>query len=166
MPAAHIDIREIDDFEKYLVDREERLEDFSVPLTDVARLMERYVRGAFPSGGQSVGENWAKHADSTIERHGSHQFGQGPTGNLLGGFRIFVRKFVAGVENPMPHAHLFENGRHVLAWVGGSTTRGGLRTSPVRAQGAKVQEGREFMEITDATQQAGIEIILDHVTEE
>lgn len=162
---ARIDVHAVEMLESYLASMGHRIQNFSAPLTDGIRIAEREIRDAFPTGGASVGQDWPQHSQSTIDRWGNHSFGQGPTGNLLRSFRIFVRPFVAGVENVAPHAHLFENDRHGLASLGSGGTQIKIRHSPSTPANV-VQVGREFMVITEATQQKMIDFILDYAVRE
>ena len=153
---AEIDVHSVEQLAAWLKSIDHRVDDFSVPLTDLAIGMERDVREAFPSAGGIFGLSWPPHAESTDKRWGVHGFGDGPTGNLLGGIRRFVRKFVAGVEDVAPHAHLFEGGHQGVetAESAGGTIRIG--------SGGEVQPAREFLLITDERLEEGIDMILDY----
>lgn len=155
----NINVDEITELVSVLNSMEHRIEDFSIPLTDAARLMEIDVEEAFATGGTNLGLNWAEHAEGTIERHGEHPFGWS-TGNLFASKRVFVRPFVAGVEFTAPHAHLFEHGRHGMVSIASS---GGTIKRPHSAAfpGDLVQPEREFLEITEVTSQKGIDLLLD-----
>jgi hypothetical protein len=152
-----IDVRSVEELAKWLKAREERVDDFSVPLTDLAIGMERDVREAFPSGGGIFGLSWPAHAESTDQRWGVHAFGDGPTGNLIGSIRRFVRKFVAGVEAPAPHAHLFESGHRGVETA--QSAGGPVRIGP----GGEAQPERPFLLITEERTQSGIDMVLDYV---
>lgn len=158
--APLIDVRKLDELRAFLVGMEDRWTDFTIPLTDVKNLILTDVTQAFPTGGHSVGQSWTGHKQTTVERWKSHAFGQGPTGNLIGSIRGFVRKFVSGVEATAPHAHLFEQGRKGVKTIG----RGG-NTTTIPTTG-KVQEPRPFLVIRQETEEAGVRILLDYAVKE
>lgn len=151
-----IDVRKLEELKQFLVGMEDRFTDFSVPLTDVANLMLQDVRGAFDTGGHTVGQTWPVHKQSTIDRWKAHAFGRGPNNNLIPSIQKFVRKFIAGVEARAPHAHLFEQGHKGVKTVG--KTGGGIRVPTT----GKVQPPRPFMIIRGSTEEAGIQILLDY----
>lgn len=143
----------VDSLVGYLVGMEDRVTDFSVPGTDIAKWIVADVKESFPSGGASVGETWAKHSEATIERWGAHPFGQGPTGNLVGSIVPFTDPFIFGALSTAPHAHLFENGRQA---PGGGT--------PEVGAGGESQPARYFMKVTEQRMEQGAKRILDYVT--
>lgn len=160
--GLHVDVHSVEELAKWLKGIDDKIDNFSVPLTDLAIGMEQDVREAFSSGGGSVHQSWAPLAESTIERmqyaggKRSAGFGEGPSGNLLGSIRRFVRNFVAGVEAPVPHAHLFEGGRR------GSATAQSAGGPIHIAGGGEEQPGRDFLVITEERTQEGIDLILDY----
>lgn len=170
--AVTIDVAQIALLDNDLSAMVERISDFSIPLTDGAKLILADVMSSFDTGGTSIGESWDPLAQSTIDRmqysggKSGSGFGQGPTGNLFDSIGVFVREFVAGVEATAPHAHLFENGHYGLITIGSGPTQIKRKHDPTQPTlagfHAQRQPGREFLKMTEATVLAIEDLILDY----
>jgi hypothetical protein len=166
-----VNVSALDEIRDRLNAMGDSFDDFTLPLQKGADLILGDVLSAFETGGASVGESWRPLAATTFLRWGRHEFGRGPTGNLIGSIRKFVRPFLVGVEATAPHARLFESGTKEVARI--PTAGGTLRISARRPRprvtmfmGEERQPARPFLILTERTQRGIIEICLDYVMRE
>jgi hypothetical protein len=94
---------------KFLDEMEERVTDFSVPLTTFAKLAYKDIQDAISRGGWD-GDMWAPHADSTTDRHGAHPLMRNTDG-IAEDLAYFVRPTMAGAATRDPTVILHEHGR-------------------------------------------------------
>lgn len=163
MPAAfRLNADKVKELTSFLTGMEHRVEDFSIPFTHAAQWMLEDVRSSFQTAGSSIGEQWAPHAQTTIDRWGEHVFGVKPGGgNLAASLHKFVRKFVCGVEATASHAHFFENGHHSLASFGTGGTEIKIRHSAATPTDL-IQPAREFMKINPKREDQIVALLMDY----
>lgn len=116
-----IDVSRIRDFEKYLLGMEDRVSDFTIPLTQGSKWIYDDIITNWNTKGTFFGQAWPEHAKTTIERHGPHSLLR-QSGGLFGSIRPFAGKFAAGAYSKAPHAHLHNQG----------TEQGGITHNPTR----------------------------------
>jgi hypothetical protein len=122
---------------KFLDEMEERVTDFSVPLTTFAKLAYKDIQDAISRGGWD-GDMWAPHADSTTDRHGAHPLMRNTDG-IAEDLAYFVRPTMAGAFTRDPTVILHEHGRGA-GWraikTGSKNLRGGALSNRKRKQAA------------------------------
>jgi hypothetical protein len=104
-----IDISRLRAFEQYLLGMQDRVSDFTIPLTKGSHKIQDDVITNWNTQGAFFGQAWPEHDPDTVERHGAHSLLR-QSGGLFGSIRPFAGKFTAGSYTKAPHAHLHDSG--------------------------------------------------------
>lgn len=144
-----IDVSGLKDLQRFLAGMENRITDFSVPLTEGSKLMLNDIMQAIATQGSSWGEPWEPHAEATIDRWGAHTM-LNLTGEMIGSLARFVRPMLAGV-GANATSLLMEHGR-------GGGWRGGSDDTEM--------PDRNIMGRTEETTDLIVEMCLDYAVEE
>jgi hypothetical protein len=163
-----IDVSSVRELQRYLTEMENRVDDFTVPLTDGTKLMYRDMLEAVATHGASWGELWDGMAQSTIVRHGPHAL-LDYSGAMLRSLTRFVRKTVAGVSGNATTI-LMEHGRS-RGWRGAKTKGKSGRKAAQYAAAFGDSSGlempaRDLMGYRDETLDAIAEMCLDYAVDE
>jgi hypothetical protein len=161
-----IDVTSVRELQRYLTEMENRVDDFTVPLTDGTKLMYRDMMEAVATHGASWGELWNEMAQSTIVRHGPHAL-LDFSGAMLRSLTRFVRKTVAGVSGNATTI-LMEHGRS-RGWRG-SGGKSGRRAAQYAASfgdsSGLEMPPRNIMGFREETLDAICEMCLDYAVDE